>query len=318
MTCTNNLKQIGIGVHNFHDTHKGLPPVEIFAVKGSFFVYLYPYIEQPALYDRMTGPTDGLLRFPNGYNGDQWSVDVLSPEEQKGIGSISAYLCPSRHTAANGFAKRDESAADENAKRQQCGPRCDYAVVVTKATESYWAEFGFLSTRTGAMPSDFTGPLRVSVPRFDDNSDGSSQGSQNHVVGWECRDSMAWWQDGTSNQLIVGEKFIPSFALSSDKQPHKRWDGGYLTAYGTDQVFNTARFIHQDYRSLVANPNDPGVIPDEKPDDHWGDYGFGSQHVGVVHFLIGDGSVHGIHGTIATSLLWNLARVNDGNNASIP
>jgi prepilin-type N-terminal cleavage/methylation domain-containing protein len=49
MTCTNNLKQIGIGVHNFHDTHKGLPPVAIFSTKGSFFAYLYPYIEQSAI-----------------------------------------------------------------------------------------------------------------------------------------------------------------------------------------------------------------------------------------------------------------------------
>jgi hypothetical protein len=318
MTCTNHLKQIGIGIHNFHDAHKGLTPVAIFSTKGSFFVYLYPYIEQQALYDRMTGPTDGLLRFPNGYHGDQWSVDVLTPEEQQGIGSISTYLCPSRHTAAKGFAKRDEAAADEGARRQQCGPRSDYAVVVTKPTESYWAEFGFLSTRNGAKPEDFSGPLRISIPRFNDSSDGSDQGHGSHVVGWECRDSMAWWQDGSSNQLVVGEKFIPGFALGSDTQNHKRWDGGYFTAYGTEQVFNVGRFMHQDYRCLVANPNDLGVVPDQLPSNHWGHYGFGSQHGEITHFLLGGGSVHGIHGTIATSLLWNLARVNDGNNASIP
>ncbi|MDR1270157.1 MAG: DUF1559 domain-containing protein [Planctomycetaceae bacterium] len=318
MTCTNHLKQIGIGVHNFHDARKGLTPIEIFSTKGSFFAYLYPYIEQQALYERMTGPTDGLLRFPNGRHGDQWSVDVLSTDEQKGFGSVSIYLCPTRHTAANGFAKRDEDAATEDAKKQQCGPRCDYAVVVTKHNESYWANFGYLATQADSKPELFTSPLRVSIPRFDDSSDGSDQGHGSLVAGWECRDSMAWWQDGSSNQLIVGEKFIPGFALSSDTQNHKRWDGGYLTAFATGQVFNVGRFIHQDYRCLVANPNDPGVVPNQTPDNHWGHYGFGSQHGEIVHFLLGDGSVHGVHGTIATSLLWNLARVNDGNNASIP
>jgi prepilin-type N-terminal cleavage/methylation domain-containing protein len=315
MMCTNNLKQIGIGIHNFHDTRKGLPPIVIFSTKGSFLAYLYPYIEQSALYERMTGPTNGLLRFPNGYNGDQWSVNVLTEEEQKGFGGVSIYLCPSRHTAAQGFAKRDESSSNPT---QQCGPRCDYAAVVTKATESYWAEFGFLSTRSGATLSDFVGPLRISVPRFDDTSDGSSQGHRHHTAGWECRDSMAWWQDGTSNQLVVGEKFIPKFAIGSDLQNHKRWDGGYLSIYATVEVFNVGRFIHQDYRCLVANPNDPGVVPDQTPSDHWGHYGFGSQHGDIVHFLLGDGSVHGISGTAATSLLWNLARVNDGNNTTLP
>ncbi|MDR1958001.1 MAG: DUF1559 domain-containing protein, partial [Planctomycetaceae bacterium] len=128
----------------------------------------------------------------------------------------------------------------------------------------------------------------------------------------------AWWSDGTSNQLVIGEKFIPKFAVGADIQSSKRWDGGYFTAYGTEQVFNVGRFIHQDYRCLVANAADPGVTAGQVPSNHWGHYGFGSQHTGTVNFLIGDGSVHGISGTIATSLLWNLARVNDGNSATLP
>ncbi|MDR0336029.1 MAG: DUF1559 domain-containing protein, partial [Planctomycetaceae bacterium] len=29
MQCTNHLKQIGVGVHNFHDTNQGLPPLYV-------------------------------------------------------------------------------------------------------------------------------------------------------------------------------------------------------------------------------------------------------------------------------------------------
>ncbi|MDR0611764.1 MAG: DUF1559 domain-containing protein [Planctomycetaceae bacterium] len=315
MTCTNHLKQIGIGIHNFHDTQKGLPPIVIFGPKGSFLAYLYPYIEQPSLYERMTVPADGLLRFPANKVGTRWFIEDLTEDEQKGFGSVSIYLCPSRHSAAQGIAKFEEGGT---VAPVECGPRCDYAAVVTKAAESFWSEYCILSTRSGATPDDFTGPLRVSLTRFNNSADGSTIHHSGNVISWEYRDSMAWWQDGTSNQLVVGEKFIPKFALGSDFRSHRYWDGGYLQTWPTGEIFNVGRFIHQNYRCLVANPNDPGVVPDQMPSNHWGHYGFGSQHAGIVHFLIGDGSVHGISGTTATSLLWNLARVNDGNPASLP
>jgi hypothetical protein len=222
------------------------------------------------------------------------------------------------YTAGQGFAKRDESQSDEVNKRAQCGPRCDYAAVVTKATESYWTEFAFLSTRSGATPNDFVGPLRVSVPRFNNSSTGNDKYHHSYIIRWECRDSFAWWSDGTSNQLVVGEKFIPKFALGSDLMNHKRWDGGYLSVWPSEQIFNVGRFIHRDYRCLVANPNDPGVTSGQLPSNHWGHYGFGSNHTGTVNFMVGDGSVHGISGTISTEVLYNLARVNDGNASTIP
>ncbi len=51
--CMNNLKQVGLATHNFHDTYKKLPPAFDSMDNGpalSIHVYLLPYIEQDQLY----------------------------------------------------------------------------------------------------------------------------------------------------------------------------------------------------------------------------------------------------------------------------
>jgi len=53
---TNNLKQIGIAMHNYHDTHGNMPPAAVCDKKGkpqlSWRVLILPYIEQDALYKK--------------------------------------------------------------------------------------------------------------------------------------------------------------------------------------------------------------------------------------------------------------------------
>jgi prepilin-type N-terminal cleavage/methylation domain-containing protein/prepilin-type processing-associated H-X9-DG protein len=59
VACSNNLKQLGLALHTFHDTHRQLPPGRTrgpfpqagvtAAVVHSWTPYLLPYIEQPGL-----------------------------------------------------------------------------------------------------------------------------------------------------------------------------------------------------------------------------------------------------------------------------
>ena len=44
--CTNNLKQIGVGMHNYHDIYKALPVGAYACCWGTWKVALLPYIEQ--------------------------------------------------------------------------------------------------------------------------------------------------------------------------------------------------------------------------------------------------------------------------------
>ncbi len=83
--CSNNLKQIGIALHNYHLSHQSFPPGSTFETagdRGSILIRLLPYIEQQNVYDAFdfTQVTDG-QKFPDGRRIDSTV--------------IATYLCPS-------------------------------------------------------------------------------------------------------------------------------------------------------------------------------------------------------------------------------
>ena len=47
--CANNLKEIGLSIHEYHDSKKELPPSAITEHKASWAVFILPYLEQEAL-----------------------------------------------------------------------------------------------------------------------------------------------------------------------------------------------------------------------------------------------------------------------------
>jgi prepilin-type N-terminal cleavage/methylation domain-containing protein len=79
--CQNNLKQMGLGVHNFHDAYKKLPPSRIADPYVTWCVMLLPFIEQDAYY-RMWDVTK---RY---YDQDFTRLDVTT--------QVPLYLCPAR------------------------------------------------------------------------------------------------------------------------------------------------------------------------------------------------------------------------------
>ena len=48
--CQNNLKQIGLAVHNYHDANQFLPPTYIRQDWATWAVLILPYIEQGAAF----------------------------------------------------------------------------------------------------------------------------------------------------------------------------------------------------------------------------------------------------------------------------
>lgn len=81
MSCSNNLKQIGIALHSYHDVMGGLPRAGELMTELSWHVYILPMIEQEALYKSFSQSA-----------GAYTSAGKNNPH---GLTKISAYLCPS-------------------------------------------------------------------------------------------------------------------------------------------------------------------------------------------------------------------------------
>src|SRR3954452_5336840 len=53
LQCVNNLKQLGLAVHQYHDAHNSFPPGQLLFINWrdlSSLVLLLPFIEQQPLY----------------------------------------------------------------------------------------------------------------------------------------------------------------------------------------------------------------------------------------------------------------------------
>jgi prepilin-type N-terminal cleavage/methylation domain-containing protein len=104
MKCSNQLKQIGLAVHNYNDTNLILPPALRAAVNQpnvgwqpgmNVLVSLLPYIEQ-----------DNAYRYASAV-GNPWSWDAAMPGTPSGTVrsyTVKTYQCPSDPSMSNGFS----------------------------------------------------------------------------------------------------------------------------------------------------------------------------------------------------------------------
>ena len=90
--CTNNLKQIGLAMHNYESANGSFPPGEKGCCWGTWCIFVLPYVEQSSLYNAWNsygsnvpsgGALDGYLRYAGAANTTvTYSL-------------VSSYVCPS-------------------------------------------------------------------------------------------------------------------------------------------------------------------------------------------------------------------------------
>jgi prepilin-type N-terminal cleavage/methylation domain-containing protein len=115
--CTNNLKQIALGIHNYHDKSKSFPPtvggVQTTAYAGcagwiistgfSWRALILPEIEQGPLYDRLDFQKVTTGCYPPGDNSGAYPrLGDPDPAGRPGETLIPAFLCPSDPTRQYG------------------------------------------------------------------------------------------------------------------------------------------------------------------------------------------------------------------------
>ncbi|MEM8717541.1 MAG: DUF1559 domain-containing protein [Cyanobacteria bacterium P01_G01_bin.4] len=324
MQCANNMKQIGLALHNYHDTHRSIPTTMTGVdTEGgncgsgfySWLAMILPFHEKTNLYNSIDFnlPLSDHCNYSN--NGDYLNYSI-SPNHPNAIAArtlVGTYLCPSDPSGLIQLHANGEQLAPGSYAGNVGWPKFASAPGGSQAIEKQNGIFGLLN------PSS-PDPWHVPRIRFGDIT------------------------DGLSNTAAVAERKISSISVISTPF------GGSFVAEGTDpnmQSFcgSTIRARSVDnwvpYCSSVTL-SDPAyaekhghawisgwtfaanmymhVMPIGKRNCHI--YGGesngnnivtpGSYHTGGIKGLMGDGSVSFRSESIDTQLWWGMGTRNGG------
>jgi hypothetical protein len=172
MSCSNNLKQLALAAHSYHDMHRATPPQVTFSGPDdqfwlglSGFTRLLPFLEQDVLYDRIQSEaqTKHVWGVKYGPGSDEYATDL----------TLAVFNCPSAPRPGTTYQ--------------------DYPVAPSQTVARNWhwggSTYGFSKGST----------LLVWGPQ--------SSG----MIGWRSTDCLSFADvtDGLSNTIMLGE-FLPS------------------------------------------------------------------------------------------------------------
>ena len=368
MQCSNHLKQWGLAVHTYASNYDALPPSCIYARDITMFVLLYPFIEQQANYDQnfvrlQQGNKESNLGYtqwnvpggtPTSWNKPQLYFLDMQATELAAMSKISIMACPSRRGA--GAYAQTRYPNDRPDDDPVAGPKGDYAIPIVKPCQWWWARHSALDIPPSGPEEDardgqptgvprhtrFHGPFRLPAITFNGGLTGGHPEFGRFIRTWKPNQSFGLWEDGSSNQIILGEKHIPVHALGGvgtsaagstpqEACSNERWDASYVyahhagwgeVAYGPFRLFNIGEsgIANSGGSPFIARgPNDPAITPGMDPNGVGNSSrGWGSYHSGVCQFLIGDGAVRAFPVTTADPVLYSLGHVSDGESVSLP
>jgi prepilin-type N-terminal cleavage/methylation domain-containing protein/prepilin-type processing-associated H-X9-DG protein len=319
MQCTNNLKQIALAAHSYHDANRHLPLG--FDTQGSgTLVRLLPYIEQDNQYKLFSfrpAPEGTGISGPNVFFA--WFRDPLNrppttnttniprpPAVYGGEGNLAIFQCPSAPAVDPG-----------STVIQFINPPAGTAPFVSVAGVDFPADLGpaqsyWYSTMPGAQILGRTNYLFSAgnpFPRVDRRSTANPPGrvDAHGLFYYKSRVSLAAVSDGTSNTIAFVEC------------------AGGLDAIAGDQFFSGSHWTMQSWAGAIwwsaygicpnTLPGGPGQNCNNSPGGQGlSVFAAGSLHAGgICNVAMGDGSVHGLSApNIDTLSLIYLAGYRDG------
>lgn len=292
--CVNNLKQIGMALHNFHDTYKKLPvgTTDDDGNNIGFRAYILPFAEQQVLWDELTAGgyhpvvTTGLHEGMDGGACSPFPSMLGKNEIQNAPGSVvgknvlPAYMCPSDILPAtddDGYGKANYNGC--------AGP--------LRAGQSW-------NTCAGWKGSNQDGVLTY------DNDNCNSW-------VWSLADVL----DGTSSTFAVGERTVCGWVTTSNvgDASFPAWIGGNNDA-GCDGFDAGGNVLSLTDATFYLNRGPQTLSLGIS--DSYSQACFGSQHPGGANFVMCDGSTHFVNNAINTTVYANLGNRHDGETVPFP
>jgi prepilin-type N-terminal cleavage/methylation domain-containing protein/prepilin-type processing-associated H-X9-DG protein len=271
-TCKNNLKQLGLACHNYHEVANQLPcsicefnsPFGVNndwspSSKGSYFVRLLPYIDQGPIFNAIN------FNFYDPNNGIE--VESYKTGGLIRVTPIPVLLCPSETSAgiSNWSYKSTYSLSIGNQDMQNL---------------NVWGSCPNIGNQLGdgaAVHGNTWDPLQVSgvISRLD--------------WGANFRDVT----DGTSQTILAGET-----RPGCSDHTYNGWMHFNANWVATSAPINYPTVCFQE-PGWTWDGSNPLKYP---PCRHWQDWGysmgFKSKHVGGAQFVFADGSVHFLNDNI--------------------
>ena len=326
MSCSNNLKQIALAAHNFHDTYKALPPLVSHMEGPTFFYHILPYVEQQNLKDLYEGgATDGsgdstdIRREMGGQSAKSNYGIIRAAGLEQSVQGIPAYHCPTYRTAAVERNTRGGSTAR--------GPKGDYAVVFTQgrgndtrldfsATEnSWWGHYRSNNNDPNRQKGAIKTGNSQGIPN--DGGIGGHDGTRRQKAKME--QAFRNIKDGTANTAMVGEKFWRRDEFTKTCCGGDSTDGSVFVQTGWWREYNVARNMRLPLRGGKGETHVGGWVEDNPlANAPARGAGFGSHHPGAVQFALCDGSVRGISLTVDIRVQHKLADASDGQPVELP
>ncbi len=302
--CQNNLKQIGLAIHNFEGTFKRLPPASTrmpdpnYWMHGpTWWVYILPHVEQNNVYRRTT-----FVNQP-GVNQTFWFADTGAVNKAVYEGVVFPYMrCPSSSLPEWNFINTAQYRAYEPNYTAILGsdrhPSAD-----TTARNGAVSDGGVLVLRVNPEQA-----LRITA---------ITDGTSNTIMVGEQSDSANPPQtDPIYNDIRSSDSRGAFMGTSHTTQP--KGPGSLVGCMGNGTV-NRGNNCMRCYNTTTI------VWPIGRKQFHFatmGDQRCGtpiqSAHIGGANVLFADGSVQFLSETIDVNTVKNLVDRDDGNPISLP
>ena len=295
-TCKNNLKQLGLALHSYEDTHGCFPPgcLGLRAQDdpergqphgdegGSLFywgAFILPHMEQEALYETLNFDRGSYDWRGNGGPGTAANADALGEV-------LDVFLCPSNPDEPT----RDAAGFDPDVVI--AGERLTQAVGQTRPARADYAAVGTVQQAL-RVPSGF-GPTHFRAA-FSEVTSGQPARFRTPGLGKIVRrcTRVADVLDGMSATFFLGERSLAEpYSRAADLDGR----GNFARPLGSSTGFDWNPF-YESWAGRGGRGKGPNAADRAEPDKRRAEV-FQSYHPGGVHMLMGDNTVRFVAETI--------------------